>query len=97
LRDLREVERQYSRDYEPGFTAQISRAREAFDRGDREQALAVWHKTRALFPELSMTSEGPLMLLLDLGAFDAADALMQTGWKRYPYDAHTVRITITLS
>jgi tetratricopeptide (TPR) repeat protein len=91
LRELRAVERQYNHGHEMVFAAQIDRAREAFDRGDREQALTIWHRTRALFPELSMTSEGALQLLLNLGAFDEADALIQKGWRRYPRDAHLAR------
>jgi len=91
LRELRAVERQYDYEHKMDFPGRIDRARAAFARGDREQALTIWHKTRALFPELSLTSEVALQLLLDHGVFDEADALIQTGWKRYPRDAHCAR------
>ena len=91
LRELRAVEREYDYEHKMDFPARIDRARAAFARGDREQALTIWHRTRALFPALSLTSETALQLLLDLDALDEADALIQTGWQRYPHDAHFAR------
>lgn len=85
LRELRVGDKRYNEDNGKYFEEQIALAQAALDQDNREQALAIWHRMRALFPGMPMWSKPALRLLLDLGAFDEADALMQEGRTSYPH------------
>jgi tetratricopeptide (TPR) repeat protein len=88
LRELRVGISQYGSDFNRVFAEQINLAEETYGRGNPEQALAVWNKARARFPDLCLTTKKGLRLLLDLGLFDEADALMREGRRRYPHYTH---------
>jgi tetratricopeptide (TPR) repeat protein len=84
IRELRVFDEQvrgHSRTY---LEDEIGRARDALFSGNQEEAFTIWRQMRRLFPTLSMTSKAGLALLLDLGAYDEADAMMRDGRRRYP-------------
>jgi tetratricopeptide (TPR) repeat protein len=84
IRELRVFDEQvrgHSRTY---LEDEIGRARDALFSGNQEEAFTIWSQMRRLFPTLSMTSKAGLALLLDLGAYDEADAMMRDGRRRYP-------------
>jgi tetratricopeptide (TPR) repeat protein len=87
LGELRSAETQHSRDFPSIFSNELERARNTFDRGERGEAVELWQKLPAVFPDLSMTSCKVLNLALDLGCYDEAEALMQAGSRRYPHHA----------
>jgi hypothetical protein len=75
----------YERRFEVNaFDAELRTALQARDAGDHARALALRRRLRQDFPKLSMESEPGLKLLIDLGAFDEADALMAEGRRSFP-------------
>jgi tetratricopeptide (TPR) repeat protein len=67
------------------FKEQIDVASDAFNRGAREQALAIWRSMHAQYPDLCLTSERAFNLLVDLGYHDEAEGLLREGRRRYPW------------
>lgn len=65
------------------FADQIHVAMSACHRGAHEQALTIWRDMNMRYPG-SLTSEKALNLLVGLGCYDEAEALMREGRRRYP-------------
>ena len=86
LREIRAAEK-ISRDFKSFFLEQVEVAYEAYDRGAHEQAYDIWTKIRLRFPALSVTTKRGLNLLLELGRYDEAEALMREGRGRYRANA----------
>lgn len=84
FRELRADDENTGRGFTRYFGEEIATARAALSDGDAAQALRIWNKLYALYPDLAMTSKPGLTLLLDLGRFDEAESLTQTGLKRFP-------------
>jgi tetratricopeptide (TPR) repeat protein len=84
LRELRSAEGSGTYDFQKFFKEQVDQARQAFRQGNREQATETWREMRARFPLLCVTSWGWHDLALDLGCYDASEALLQLGSRRYP-------------
>jgi tetratricopeptide (TPR) repeat protein len=84
LRELRASEDEGSQGFRKFFVEQILDARSSLIRGDRPLALRIWRDMNERFPKLILTSDEALNLLVDLGQYDEADALVRTGRKRYP-------------
>jgi tetratricopeptide (TPR) repeat protein len=82
-----QVREKIGRDFKPFFLEQVEIAYEAFDRGAHQQAYEIWTKTRLRFPALSVTTKRGLNLLLELGRYDEAEALMREGRRRYRANA----------
>jgi tetratricopeptide (TPR) repeat protein len=84
---MRAAQKEHSRAYSHIFLDQIALANGAYEQGAPEQALAIWVKMRARFPDLTVTSEKGLNLLLDLGCYNEAEALLKDGLERFPGNA----------
>jgi tetratricopeptide (TPR) repeat protein len=85
LRELRAIEGRNSQAFSMFFTDQTDLAREAYHRGDRDQAYEIWRAMHVRFPGLSMASEKGLDLLVDLGRHDEAEALVRDAQRRHPW------------
>lgn len=85
LREMRAEDKEANEGYKKFFTEQIQLAREAVYRGDRSDALRIWHKMHARFPYNCMMSNETLNLLLDVGFFDEADSMIQKGRALHPH------------
>jgi tetratricopeptide (TPR) repeat protein len=88
LRELRVDDGQRGGGYRKYVDEELSLARDVLDCGDRDQARAIWVKLRALDPQAVAYSPAGLRLLLDLGGFDEADAMMRDGHKQHPSHPH---------
>ena len=66
------------------FLEQIDDARKAFERQDRARALKTWRELNERYPGRVITSKHALNLLVDLGGYDEAEALLRKGGMRYP-------------
>jgi tetratricopeptide (TPR) repeat protein len=87
FREFRVLGEQSRSDFRLYLEEEIREARKAFAAGDRERAITIWSKIRGLVQEPSQSSMPALSLLLDLGYFDQAEAMMQGCRKRYPHHA----------
>lgn len=70
--------------YERYFTEQIWQAKSAWGQGAGHSALQTWRAMRARFPELCLLSRPAFDLVLDLGLYDEAEALVREGRLRFP-------------
>ena len=64
----------------------VNRAKTALLVGDRLEAARFWAEARARIPKFVLTSHDSLEVLLGLGRFDEAEALMLEGRKQFPHD-----------
>jgi predicted Zn-dependent protease len=85
IREMDANERKSSEGFEEYFEDQLILAKESFDSGNREQAVLILSNMQRRYPKLSRLSKRRLLLLLDLGAFDEAEAWVQQGRRRYPF------------
>lgn len=99
LQELRAFDRQRpsNESYWAYFSDQIGSAKSALDGGDQQRALAIWSDLRSSLPDLSLTSESAINLVLDLGRFDEADAMIRDGREQFPryrtqYAARSARV-----
>ena len=83
---LSSAERRDTHAFEKAFEDTVERAREALDRGDTEVSLAIWRETHRMPPGLARNAKTAMRLLLDLGQFDEAEAIVREGRRRRPSD-----------
>jgi tetratricopeptide (TPR) repeat protein len=88
---LRSITRSDNSSFSAYFLEQIDLSRMAFVSGNREEAFDIWRKMNLQFPDLTMVSDRAFNLMLDLGCYDEADAMMREGQKRYPDSAQFTR------
>jgi tetratricopeptide (TPR) repeat protein len=84
MRELRALEKQETYDSRWDFKEMIEKANEALERDLRGRAKEIWGHAAARFPDLAMMSEPALDLMLKLGLYDDAEALLSRAVKRHP-------------
>jgi tetratricopeptide (TPR) repeat protein len=82
MRQLRSIERREQSDHSWDFDDLMFEAHEALGRDLRGRAVDLWTQASTGFPNLAVTSESALNLLLRLQMYDEAEALMNRGLKR---------------
>ena len=66
------------------FEALVIDAKDALERGDPTLASAIWSRARALSPDMAMTFQPAVELLLRLQSDDEAETILIAGQKRHP-------------
>ena len=82
--EAKTFDQRLARDHVWDFKNLVQEAKDNFERGNRKRALDVWHTAQATFPDLAMTSEAALDLLVNMQRYDEAEALLSAGVKRHP-------------
>ncbi len=88
MRELQSSVRQSGAGYSDYVEGEIFRAKQILFVGDHKQALSIWHLLYRTYPTPIIKSKAALELLLDLGAFEDAELMMQAGVVLFPNQAH---------
>lgn len=97
LGEMRAADRQAKDANEIAFGSMINLARDLYERGEHDRAMETWRKARHLSPQNALLSKGAMRLLLDLKAYDEADALIAEGRRKHPYYEHFAKAFIELA
>lgn len=82
--ELRAMEKRQSPLLRHEFEALVIDAKDALERGDPTLASAIWSRARALSPDMAMTFQPAVELLLRLQSDDEAETILIAGQKRHP-------------
>src|ERR1700733_2778490 len=85
--ELRAMARRRSPQLRQEFESLVIDAKDALERGQSAVASEIWSRARVLSPNMAMTFEPALELLLRLQSDDEAEAFLVDAQKRYPRHA----------